>query len=217
MLRSFGYGERRTAEEHAIARAGLEYAVQHAPGYADAWALLSYIHSEEHATGFNAQADPLGRALHAAQRAADAAPSNSLAYSALARARFFRHEFQASRSAAERAVALNPMDGGAIAYIGVYTAYSGDWERGCGMVERAMQLDPQHAGWYWFPLFYNSYRHRDYEGALTIALKIDLPHFFYNHVVLAAVHGQLGNREAAGEAVSELLVLRPDFALDRAK
>jgi hypothetical protein len=69
VLRSFGYGERLTPEEFAMARAGLEHAVRLAPGYADAWALFSYIHSEEYATGFNAQADPLGRALHAAHRA----------------------------------------------------------------------------------------------------------------------------------------------------
>ena len=31
LLRSFGYSERRTPDEHAAARAGLERAVQHAP------------------------------------------------------------------------------------------------------------------------------------------------------------------------------------------
>ncbi len=40
VLRSFGYGERRTPEEHAMARAALDRAVQLAPGYADGWALL---------------------------------------------------------------------------------------------------------------------------------------------------------------------------------
>jgi hypothetical protein len=72
---------------------------------------------------------------------------------------------------------------------------------------------PGHPGWYWFPLFYNAYRKADYQAALSIALKVNLPHFFYNHVVLAAVHGQLGQREAAADAVRELLALRPDFAL----
>jgi TolB-like protein/cytochrome c-type biogenesis protein CcmH/NrfG len=213
VLRSFGYGERRTPEEHATARAGLERAVQQAPGYADGWALLSIIYSEEHATGFNAQPDPLGRALHAARRAADAAPSSALAHNALARARFFRKEFQAFRSAAERTIALNPMDGGTVAFMGVLMAYAGDWEHGCAAVERAAELNPRHPGSYWFPLFYNAYRKGDYRGALSAALKINLPDFFYTHVVIAAAYGQLGDREAAGEALRELLVLRPDFTL----
>jgi len=100
VLRSFGYWERRTPEEHASARTGLERAVQQAPAYADGWALLSIIHTEEYATGFNLQSDPLGRALQAAQHAADAAPSNALAHNALARARFFRKEFHAFRAQA---------------------------------------------------------------------------------------------------------------------
>ena len=49
VLRSFGYGERRTPEEHATARAVLERAVQQAPGYADGWALLSIMCTEEYA------------------------------------------------------------------------------------------------------------------------------------------------------------------------
>ena len=43
VLRSFGYHERRTSEEHARTRADLERSVQLAPGYADGWAVLSII------------------------------------------------------------------------------------------------------------------------------------------------------------------------------
>ena len=68
-------------------------------------------------------------------------------------------------------------------------------------------------GWYWFPLFYNAYRKGEYSEALSIALKINLPHFFYAHVVVAAAYGQLGNPEAARETLRELLGLRPDFAV----
>ena len=106
-------------------------------------------------TGFNLQPDPLGRALHAARQAADAAPSNALAHIALARARFFRKEFQAFRTAADQAIALNPLDGGSLASMGLLMAYAGEWEHGCAMVERAAQRNPHHPGWYWFPFFYN--------------------------------------------------------------
>jgi TolB-like protein len=213
VLRSFGYGERRTPEEHATARTALERAVQQAPGYADGWALLSIMCTEEYATGFNLQPDPLGRALHAARQAADAAPSNALAHIALARARFFRKEFQAFRTAADRAIALNPLDGGSLASMGLLMAYSGEWEHGCAMVERAAQRNPHHPGWYWFPFFYNAYRKGDYHDALSIALKINLPHFFYTHLVIAATYGQLAEQEAAHEALRDLLVLKPDIVL----
>jgi TolB-like protein/tetratricopeptide (TPR) repeat protein len=213
VLRSFGYGYRMTPEEHAAVRACLERAVQQAPGYADAWGMLSLVYTEEFSNGFNARPDPLGRALQAARRAADAAPSSALAYNALARALFFRKEFQAFRIAADRAVQLNPMNGPTLAGLGGMMAYAGDWEHGCAQAERAARLNPRHPGGYWFPLLYNAYRQRDYRGALSVGLKINLPEFFATHEAMAATYGQLGERDAAAGSVRELLRLKPDFVI----
>jgi len=213
VLRSFGYYERLTPDEHATVRVGLERAVQQSPGYADGWAMLSIIYGEEHKYGFNARPDPLARALEAARRATDAASSNHFAYLALAATLFFRKEFEAFRSAAEQAVILNPMDSGTIAYLGTLMSLAGDWERGCALVDRAIQLNPKHPGWYWFPAFYNAYRKSDYRGALNVAVKINMPRFYATPLVTAAAYGQLGERDAAGKALRELLVLWPDFGV----
>jgi TolB-like protein/tetratricopeptide (TPR) repeat protein len=213
VLRSFAHFPRLSAEEHAAARAGLERAVQQAPGYADGWAMLSMLVREEYTHGFNVRPDPLGRAITAARCAVEAAPSNHLAYHALASAQFFRREFQAFQNSAERAVALNPMDGFTAAYLGFLIAYAGDWERGCALAERARQLNPHHPGWYWFPSFFDAYRKSDYRGALGFALKINMPGFWRTNLALATAYGQLGEREAAGNAVRELLALKPDFAV----
>jgi eukaryotic-like serine/threonine-protein kinase len=211
VLRSFGYGYRMTPEEHATVRAALERAVQQAPGYADAWGMLSLLYTEEFSNGFNARPDPLGRALQAARRAADAAPSSALAYNALARALFFRKEFQAFRVAADRAIELNPLNGPTVAGLGGMMAYAGDWEYGCAQAERARRLNPRHPGGYWFPLFYNAYRQGDYRGAVSVGLKINLPDFFATHEALASAYGQLGERDAAARHLRELLRLKPDF------
>ena len=95
--------------------------------------------------------------------------------------------------------------------IGSMLAYSGEWDRGCALIERSMQLNPGYPGWYWFPFFYNAYRQRDYRGALTVALKINLPGFFAVYEVLAAVYGQLGERDAASQSLNEMLKLVPNF------
>jgi TolB-like protein/Tfp pilus assembly protein PilF len=212
VLRGFGYYERLTAEEHAEVRAALERAVQEAPDHADCWALLSMLYAEEHKHGFNPRPDPLDRALEAARRAVAAAPSNHLAYHMLAQALFFRRELQAFRNAADRAVALNPMDGCTTAFMGILMAYAGDWDHGCALAEKAMQLNPHHPGWYRFSAVFNAYRKQDYRGALDVALKINMPSYYYTHAVLAAAYGQLGERGAAGRALRELLALKPDFA-----
>jgi TolB-like protein len=212
MLRSFAHFQRVNADEHAAARASLERAVQQAPGRADCWAMLSLLYKEEYAHGFNVRPDPLGRAFAAARRAVEAAPSNHLAYHALAAALFFRREIQEFRSAAERAIALNPMDGFTAAYLGFLIAYSGDWERGCALAEQAMRLNPHSPGWYRFPSFFYAYRQSDYRGALDIALKIHMPGFWRTNLALAAAYGQLGELEAARKALRALLALRPGFA-----
>jgi TolB-like protein len=212
LLRSFGHHQRINAAEHAVARAVLERAVQQPPDRGDCWAMLSWLYREEYTHGFNLQPDPLGRALTAARRALDAAPSNHLAHAALASALFFRREFGAFRAAAERSLALNSMDGLTGAYLGFQIAYSGDWDRGCALAKRAIELNPNHPGWYWFPLFFNAYRQRDYRRALEIVVKVNMPGFWRTHFALAAAYGQLGEQEAARNAIQELLKIRPDFA-----
>jgi len=213
VLRSFAHFQRVNAEEHAAARAGLERAVQQAPGNADCWAMLSMMYKEEHTHGFNLRPDSMGRALAAARRAVEAAPSNHLAYHALAATLFFRRELPAFRNAAERAVALNPMDGFTMAYLGFLIAYAGDWERGCALAEQARGLNPHHPGWYWFTSVLDAYRRSDYRGALDFALKVNMPGFWRTNVALAAAYGQLGELEAARNAVQQLLAVRPDFAV----
>jgi adenylate cyclase len=213
VLRSFGYYERVTAEEHAVVRAALERAVQQEPGNSDVWGMLSMIYGEEFRFGFNALPGPLGRSLQAAQRAVDAGPSNHSAYLALAQALYFRKEFGAFRSAAERAIAMNRMDGAAMEYLGHLLAFSGDWEYGCTVGERARDLNPHHPAWYWALPFLDAYRRGDFQGAQKFAQKMNMPGLWLTKATATALHGQLGEFEAGRKSVQELLLLQPEFAL----
>jgi TolB-like protein len=211
LLRSFGHHQRLTATEHSAARAVLERAVQQPPDRGDCWAMLSWLYREEYTHGFNPRPDPLGRALTAARRAVDASPTNHLAYAALAAALFFQRELGAFRAAAERSLALNSMDSLTSAYLGFQIAYSGDWQRGCALAQRAIQLNPNSPGWYWSPLILNAYRLGAYQRALDLTLKVNMPAFWRTQFMLAICNGQLGHLAAAQNAVQELLRIRPDF------
>jgi TolB-like protein len=213
MLRSFGHHQRLSTKEHAAARAALERAVQQPPDRADCWAMLSWLYREEYTHGLNLRPDPLGRALAAARRAVDTAPSNHLAHAALAATLFFLRALGAFRVSAERSLTLNSMDGLTGAYLGTLIAYAGDWERGCALAERAMQLNPQHPGWYWFPLVLNAYRQRDYPRTLELVFKVNMPGFWRTQLMLAVSQAQLGELGAARNAVQELLRIRPDFSV----
>jgi adenylate cyclase len=212
VLRSFAHFQRVSAEEHAPSRAALERAVQQAPTYADAWAMLSLIYKEEFTHRFNLLPDPLGRALAAAQRAVEGAPSNHLAHHALATVQFFRNQLDAFQIAAARAVVLNPMDGFTLAYLGFLTAYAGDWERGGALSARARSLNPHHPGWYWFVPCFDAYRKGEYKVSLEFAHKVNMPGFWRLQLAIAANCGQLGQQAAANEALQTLLLQRPDIA-----
>jgi eukaryotic-like serine/threonine-protein kinase len=212
VLRSFGYLRRITAEEHAAVRAALEYAVEQAPGQADCWAMVSAIYTNEYIHDFNVRPDPLDRALAAARRAVEMGPSNHFAHYALAEALFFLRERQQFLNAAQRTLALNAMDGYSTAYMGMLMAFAGEWEKGCALAARGMQLNPNHPGWLWIAHFANRYRTRDYAGALDAALKINVTGSWYPAFALAATHGQLGHSDASQKAARQLQAVHPGFA-----
>jgi TolB-like protein/cytochrome c-type biogenesis protein CcmH/NrfG/predicted Ser/Thr protein kinase len=213
LLRSFGYFENIAPEEHAMVRSSLERAVEQEPGNADGWAMLSMIFGEEHRFGFNVEPDSLGRSLEAARQAVSIAHANHFAWLALAQALFFRKEFDPFRDAADRAIALNPMDGSTVEYLGHLIAFSGNWERGCELAERARQLNPNHPSWYWSVPFLEAYRKGDYRSARPFLLKGNPQKNYLMHALLAAVQGQLGESASAARHLREVLTMMPDFPL----
>jgi len=212
VLRTFSYFGRIGPEEHPVVRRILERAVREAPDHADSWAMLSMIYRGEFAQGYNAGPNPLDRALAAAQRAVDLAPTNALCHYALATVYYFRKEKLSFRTTVERCLTLNPLDGSAIAYLGMLTATTGEWERGCAMVESAMKLNPYYPSWFQIALWANAYRQGKYEEALEANARLNLPGYFHAQGARAATLGKLGRREEAQKAVRDLLALRPDFA-----
>ena len=72
------YRDNYIATEHVKVRACLERAVKSDPGYADAWAYLTFLYLDEYRFNYNPRPDSLDRALEAAQRAVDADPTQQL-------------------------------------------------------------------------------------------------------------------------------------------
>lgn len=204
LMRGFGYHLRLSPDDHAAARDALERVVQQAPSNADCWAMLSWVYSHEFAHGFITRTDPLDRALSAARRAVDIAPSNQLAMQALAVMHFFRKEHVACLSAAERAVALNSLDTSNEAMFLI--ALCGQWDRGIALIRRAIELNPHHPRWYEWVVAFNAFRQRNYRDAIDETLKENLPEVFWTHVLLASAYGHLGEMAVAHAALQALYV-----------
>jgi len=212
LLRSFGFHQHVSAAEHLLCVNALERAVKQAPDRPDCWAMLSWLYRAEYTHGYNVKPDSMERSLAAARRAVELAPASQLAQAALASAFFFRRELGAFRNAAERALALNKMEGYITAFLGFEFAFSGEWERGCALATRSTELNPNHPGWYWLPMALNAYRQGDYQRALELALKINMPGLWTALITLTVIYTRLGDQTRAQAALSDLLALRPEFA-----
>lgn len=211
MLRSFGFYQHLTLDEYQLALTVLKRAIHLASDHSGCLAMLAIVYANGHVLGFGMEEKQADLSVSFARRAVAADSSNHAAHFALAVAHVVRKDIPAFRSAAERALALNSMDGFQMGEIALWTSYSGEWQRGRELMERAMALNPRHPGFFWYPLVHDAYRQKDYSRALDYALRVNLPGQFWTHLVLAMVNGQLGNRDAAADALRELLAIYPDF------
>jgi tetratricopeptide (TPR) repeat protein len=207
------YGLERADGRSALVMAlvGLKRAIGQQPRHAGCLAMLAIVYADGYLLGYGTEENRAEQAVAYGRRAVAAEPSDHFTHYGLAFAHMSRKDVAAFHSAAERALALNPLDGGAMAGIAMFTAFLGEWQRGCELMQRAMTLNPRHPGWYWFPFVTDAYRRKEYSRALDYALRLNLPGFFHTHIWFAAVHGQLGNRTEAAQALRELDALYPDF------
>jgi len=185
------------------------------PNYSVAWSNLAWAYIEEYKYSYNLRSDPLDRALAAAQRSIDLDNRNQQGYYALAIINYLlNEEFGSFYELAEQAIAVNPNDADVIGDLGLWMAYSGNWERGIPLVRKAMILNPLHPRWIFFVFLLDHYRKDEFREALTEGLKINLPENQGVQVGLAAVYGQLGEAAKAKEVLDHILEMQPAFADD---
>ena len=199
--RWFTYVLQLKAEEHARLRAAFERVLDRQPNHADAWACLSNLFCWEYVHRLNPLERPMERALEAAWRAVTIDPACQLGWQQLAEAHFFAKDYTAFGDAAERAMALNPRNSHTRAYLGLLIAFSGEWERGLALVQRAMALNPHYPDWCYLPYFYNHYRKGEYRAALQVVKKINMPEDPWPQMGIAAACGQLNHQEMARAAI----------------
>src|SRR5205085_2460537 len=209
----FAYREQITPSNHAALKRRLESLAEPNHRQSDRWASLAQIYVDEYAFGFpGADATSLDRALTAARRGVEFDRANQFAMVALAQTHFFRQDLAAFGPAAERAMALNPLNTDALGILGLQIVHTGEFERGTAIVRRAMELNANHAGWMHFAPLWDHFHKGEYEQALECANRVDVPGLFWPFLVMASACGHLGRRVEAAAAVRDLLALDPKFA-----
>ena len=191
------YDKYISPENHLRARQSLEEAVALDPLYDEAWAHLSWIYTDEWVWGFNPLPDSRERALKAALQGIKLAPANYHNHWLLSRVYYFNGDLQGFRAESSRALELNARDGTTLGLIGLYTAWTGDWDEGIAMMRQAMKLNPNYPPYYHVALATWHYHVSDFAEAAQELAKGNLPEWALSQIFKVATHARLGQFDLA--------------------
>ncbi len=93
--------------------------------------------------------------------------------------------------------------------VAVPLALSGEWDRGCDLIEEQMGNTKVYPHYFQYPLFLRAFRAGDYKTAARLAQDFRPAPFFWQPLLRAAVLGKLGHPEAATPYLRGLLAMRP--------
>jgi adenylate cyclase len=203
VLRYFAYMETIQPTEHARLREAFEKALEREPSHALGWAHLSFLYQQEHSHGMNTRPEPLERCARAAARSIEVDPTCQAGWEATATARFFDRDLTGLRVAADRVIALNPLSA-SVVWMGSLLALAGEWERGTELVRRAMERNPQHAGWYELSISIDACRRGAFDAALAATKRANLPQIVFQPLIAAVAAGHLGRAGDARAAIEDL-------------
>ena len=155
VLRAYTYRRTFRDELRQPVLACLDAAVQRDPGYAEAWALLGWLHLDAARYAFVPDAEipsEMGQAFDMASKAVAIEPENVVALQALSAVQYHLGNFDESERIQRQALALNPNDPDTLAQLGWRLALRGRWDEGLAYSERAIARTVDPPGWYYDPI-----------------------------------------------------------------
>jgi tetratricopeptide (TPR) repeat protein len=133
---------------------------------------------------------------------------------ALSSVQFYRRDFADADATHRRLLALNPTNPEVLAQVGWRTAFAGDWDEGMGYLRQATVRSIKVPDWYRIVLAFDPYRRGDYRAALAELGDVAITKWIIAPLTLAAIQGQLGNREEAASALAQAKALDPEALQD---
>jgi len=195
----------RTYESLARGEELVKQAIDIDPGYAPAWVLKAFIHSQQGDVGARLPAEVVPLARAAVDRALELDPDNGAAY-ALSGDLMVSYErnYAGARSAIERALELAPKDIDTLYQASVYYAFIGDYDESLRLALLTHELDPLHMPNH-ATLGYVYNITGDYDKAIEILEKrIEIaPESFGSYAYLAGSYMLKGNYKKAVELLQQ--------------
>ena len=208
---SFWFYQTFDLEAHRKARDCLLRTVEAEPGYSLGWSRLAFNHLESKKRGFDTAPDWARLAREAANKALNKDRDNPDAYYALAiLSRMVGEDKDVFLNYARRAIELNPNDSWILADLGIFLAYSGEWEKGEEWITRARALNPKLHPGYGNAFHLHAIARGDYEEAKNVMAGMGGADGPMNMASLAAAYALNGEQKEAEALLAELRERFPD-------
>ena len=218
ILRAYEY--RRSFEDalFAPAMACLGQAVLRDPDYADAWAMLGWLHLDAVRMDMAPEAEQpaeMEAAFDAASHAVELDPRNPRTLAALSVVTFYQGDYAVAEALQREVLALNPYDPDTLAQLGWRLAVRGDRE-GLDYLEQAVARSANPPGWYFQLIAIYAYLDGDYARALAAAEKSATSGSPIGLSLAAMSHAKLGDMETARVSLAAMAEAWPLLGRDPA-
>ena len=118
---------------------------------------------------------------------------------------------------AEKAAALGPYDANALGSLGLFVAFTGHWDEGNALAEKALKLaGPSAAPYWWWPKAKRAWFRGDYPEAYETFQRAYIESFWLSHLDLAYTLPFLGRVDEAKQHVAALLKMYPMMTIREA-
>ncbi|MEP1208351.1 MAG: adenylate/guanylate cyclase domain-containing protein [Rhizobiaceae bacterium] len=214
-LLSFWFYQTFGLEAHRKARDCLLRTVKVDPGYSLGWSRLAFNYLESKKRSHDTSPDWARLARDAAGRALQEDRNNPDAYYARAiLSRMLGEDKSVFMNNAQKAIDLNPNDSWILADLGIFLAYSGEWEKGEQWITRARALNPKLHPGFGNAFVLHAYARGDYEEARDLMLSMSPANRPMGIASMTAIYAMNGEPQKADAWASKILEQFPEFLND---
>jgi adenylate cyclase len=210
----------------ASARECLEAAVQREPSNPNVWESLAEVINAQRVWGWGLPPEEASaekrvhladRVLQAVLHAQGLAPLSGHAQYYVALGYYATCNADRVRIEAEKAAALNPYNAGMLGGLSLYVAFTGHWDEGKALAEKAMKLTgPTAVPVWWWPAAKQAWFRGEYQVAYEDFQRAYIESFWLSHLDLAYTLPFLGRVDEAKQHVAALLKMSPTMTIREA-
>jgi len=221
-----GFATNTKPDTVASARDCLEAAARREPSNANVWESLANVIHVQRVWGWGLPPEQASvekrdhladRELRAVLRARELAPLDSRAQFYVAMGYYATCQVDRVQIEAEKAAALNPFDSDVLGSLGLWVAFTGHWDEGTALAEKAIKLaGPSAVPYWWWPTAKGHWLRGEYREAYDAFQRAYIESFWLSHLDLAYTLPFLDRIDEAKAHVAALLLMYPTMTIREA-